>query len=1088
MAWKTPGVYFTEIDNTEYQNPAAEINTTVAIIGFAKKGPIGVPTEITTYNDYKSTFGTPIDGQYAGLALRNVLSAGGTVLFTRVADTTIASKSCIVLKNGKEATDGMLVINKTSDITTDMVGYELSSVYSGTLKTVSGEEKHIIVRTPAEGKLKLSKMFEQFQNSLTDTAGYDEFKVSKEIRTSSYRSFNISLSAEDTNGDEFSKEDYGPFFIKVPGNDSDGGAISNTKDRLDTIFSSMKTNAYQKFYLIGAYDNYSNKVYDPSGDENGDPDAATATSYVLGLGGEKNKKFQLVLTTKNSNGETSKVPMSVEFSGEADSSSDSYYITMEDIASALTKAFEAKNQNIYVKYCYTDVKDDESCPNVLSDLLTSNEASPFFLFVSMDEDIVSFDITPYIDSESKIDNKTLFVPVAQENHPYNSEILIDLVNNNDSDNKTTCFTTVTGTAGNYSLSNILLADGNSATANESATSASLLDNNSNYKCLFLAKKECVEQKEELEANIINVEHEEKTSSFKFVFNCGSEYKYKGSKVEITKTKFGSFLFEDETAENNLYLKTDNSYSIGSHLATFVGENGIDSSVKTKLIDGQICLFEEGNTIPGDFETNDTSISGYLPLSDLIGEVVSEETYTSNSYTLEDTCVISKEGSPALDASKQDMVIFTAREYGEGTTDIGMIIGTSTSPIDGTETHYIRTLVNGTVKEEWEDVSYEPSAENYFVNLINEEPENDGSSYVKVSVIKKDTSKTAIGINDTEFYTGDDDIPVYLGKPLSSESVNRLEANAKESEYEKYDYVVGNNGVPEDTTDLFVDAMDTLNSGLSNKDLYTWHILITPDNIGEEVQDAAINLVEFMEDAIYIADPPQGLSRDKVIKWHNGKYIRGSALQSNYACTYWPWCKLYDSTAGKYVWAMPSVVMAAQFCKTDNWYAPWYAPAGETCGLMSSVLDIEEYPNKNDRDQLYLDQNRINPFLKLKNGNILAFGEKTLQRKNSTLTKIHTRRMLIALKHDLRNAIKGFLFLPTMTENITKIRGIVTSIMEEVKVGGGVASYTVVCDETNNTTETLQQDILNIAVSCVPTGCIEQVEITFTLNKSAETVS
>ena len=56
-------------------------------------------------------------------------------------------------------------------------------------------------------------------------------------------------------------------------------------------------------------------------------------------------------------------------------------------------------------------------------------------------------------------------------------------------------------------------------------------------------------------------------------------------------------------------------------------------------------------------------------------------------------------------------------------------------------------------------------------------------------------------------------------------------------------------------------------------------------------------------------------------------------------------------------------------------------------------------------------------------------------------------------------------------------------MEQYKAGGGVASYTVICDGTNNTTETLQQDILNIAIACVPVGCIEQVEISFTLNKS-----
>jgi hypothetical protein len=56
-------------------------------------------------------------------------------------------------------------------------------------------------------------------------------------------------------------------------------------------------------------------------------------------------------------------------------------------------------------------------------------------------------------------------------------------------------------------------------------------------------------------------------------------------------------------------------------------------------------------------------------------------------------------------------------------------------------------------------------------------------------------------------------------------------------------------------------------------------------------------------------------------------------------------------------------------------------------------------------------------------------------------------------------------------------------MEEYKAGGAIDSYVV--DTSMNTTETLQQDILYIAISCVPVGCIEQVEITFTLNKSAE---
>ena len=92
-------------------------------------------------------------------------------------------------------------------------------------------------------------------------------------------------------------------------------------------------------------------------------------------------------------------------------------------------------------------------------------------------------------------------------------------------------------------------------------------------------------------------------------------------------------------------------------------------------------------------------------------------------------------------------------------------------------------------------------------------------------------------------------------------------------------------------------------------------------------------------------------------------------------------------------------------------------------------------------------------------------------------------MLIALKKELNSAIKGYIFQPTVAENINKIRNSVTTIMETYKNGGAVDSYNI--DTSMNTTETLQQDILYIAISCVPVGCIEQVEITFTLNKSAD---
>lgn len=1077
MAWKTPGVYFTEIDNTDYQNPTSTVATTVAIIGFAKKGPIGVPTEITSYNTYKNIFGSPIDGQFAGLAVKNVLSSGGTVLFTRIADASLASKSNVILKNGVEATDGKLVINRSIDITKDNTSeFEYSTVYAGTITSPQGVSKTLVLRTPKEGKLKTSYMLNQFNESLKPTYGYTEYKLKKEITTSSVRSFKLQYSGTDKEtGAQINNQEVGPFFVSVIGKDKGTGSPVNTVNNLKSIFSKsiLRTNAYQKLYIFG----------------NGKNGLESFENGKLGyrLPTEANLQLKFNLDIRNYKGVISSNYIAITCTPSSDDSDSGYYVTLETLANELNNALS--NYGIYVKLCYNVERDDEG------------HDRPYLLFValdtSLDTGIEEFDIYPDYDKDHNLKKDSMFVQVLADGFDYNEERDIDTYQHYEPGFigfKNYAYVDVDGSGFGklkYVVENKEEGQEGSFVPEESD------EDLTSFKGLFCAKLQCVPSMEH-DKNYVNIEYKETTNSILFKVNNNMEVK--NSKIEVLPTNFENYLLfnntidiMNSTSENSaevLKLKNDNNISISDskgYLVSFVGEEGLDEyNYKVAVIDGKITFFEPGNLIPGSLDGT-SPYKNYENISGLIGKVISEDEFEERMVA-GSKCVVEKIGSNEIDSSKQDMVIFTAREYGEGTSNIGVRVYTSTSPIDGIKTRYISTIVDGVVKETWEDISCDPAKPNFFVNLINEEPENDGSNYIKVSAVKNDTTTAEILLNDTSYYTGDTELPVYIGRPVNSKSINRNVVAATEDSYTEYDYSVGNNGIPEDSTDLFLDAMNTMESGLSNKDLYAWHILITPDNISEEVQDSAIALCEYMEDAIYIADPPQGLSRDKVVKWHNGKFARSSALTSNYACTYWPWCKVYDTTSGKYVWAMPSIVMAAQFCLTDKDHSPWYAPAGEMCGTLNSVSDIEEYPNKNDRDQMYLDQNRVNPILRYKNGNIVVFGEKTTQRKNSTLTKIHTRRMLISLKHQLRNALKGYIFLPTMTNNISKIRATVTAIMESVKVGGGITSYKVICDGTNNTTETLQQDILNVAISCVPTGCIEQVEISFTLNKSEESIS
>ena len=1007
MASKSPGIYYKEIDNTEYTNPAAEISTTVAIIGFAKKGPIGIPTEITNYKDFKSIFGTPISGTYAGLALRSVLSAGGSVLFVRVADETLASQSNVILKNGSAAKNGALVINCKTAIPAGSIindkTFTNGNVYVGKIiNTVTQAEKKVFLRSPAEGKFATSDILEQLNSQLTDTKAFSEFSFTTPT-ASGYKVLGIKKNDSET---------VGPYYINVSEKAS-GEVLATTI--AETIGNG--TNPYQVLEIKLS-------DYGVTSVEN-----SLSTAYIRNVSGSSKFKFYV-----NKGG----IKTLVNFKLSPDNNSE---ISLNDVAKQITTALTNLGTGLVCRY-----------------VIGENKAA--FVFFSTTYE--SFDILPYADTDGFIE-ENFFAPIYNEGDtiPEDYSAYIEL---GEETNLVVGEDKTAGTASSiFALTHALIAmTPAAAVASNKETQGSITFNSKSNSLIF-------EQASFVANSTVTVEN--------FSFN--------GMRDE--------FIFNNGTTEDSVstidgtFIAKQNETAIGSLARNIASEAGITGIVVEKNSAGQITISVKNSIEPPSIE----AVTGEeFSLFNIFGSLVTEDEFANNGYTSgSDFCIVQVNGAAKVADSTQDMLIFTAREYGSGTDTIGFEISTSTSPLDGSITKNLYVYVDGIKKESFEDISYDPEAKNYFVSLINEEPENGGSEYLTVTV-KRGLGKVGeVTVPNTATLT--DSGVVYLGTAISDASVSFDNSNASNvTDYAAYDYKIGNNGKPsaDGVVDLFLAAMDTETSGLSNKDLYSWHILITPDDgQNEEIQNAAIALCEFMEEAIYIADPPSGLSRDKVISWHNGAYLRSTPLQSTYCCTYWPWVKVYNAIESKYQYVMPSIVMAAQFCKVDNNYEPWYAPAGEVNGYCSTALDLEvntvdkRYPNKVDRDKLYLDQNRVNPFLKLKNGNILAYGEKTCQRKNSTLTKIHTRRMLIALKKDLASVIKGFIFQPTVSENISKISGNVTTVLERYKTGGGVASYNV--DTSMNTTETLQQDVLYIAIACVPVGCIEEVNITFTLNKA-----
>ena len=410
MAFKSPGIYFTEIDNAEYTNPAAEINTTVAIIGFAKKGPIGEPTEINSYSDFKSTFGTPITGTYAGLAVRSVLSAGGTVLFVRIADESLASKSNVILKNSSESTKGALIVNNKNAITVGQVingkTFKNGELYCSYVKDSSNDkEKRVMLRTPSVGRFTLSDLIEQFNKGLKEQFGFTEYTFKNPIE-SNYRVFGIKKGEEDSI--------VGPYFVGLTASES--GDLVATE--INNVIA-KGTNPYQilkpcQYYNItdGKIKLNTDSTYNSlkTKEENDIESAYLDGNVVHGT-------YRFYIKKENQN---DKIVIKVEIP------TSEVNITFKKIAELIDNVLVSKNIGIRCKLIYDKKYNDG---NSLGTDATSNLDSLSFLFFSTD--YVNFEILPFFEDTgtNKSYKKSLFMPVFK-NESEESIFAVESYNSN----------------------------------------------------------------------------------------------------------------------------------------------------------------------------------------------------------------------------------------------------------------------------------------------------------------------------------------------------------------------------------------------------------------------------------------------------------------------------------------------------------------------------------------------------------------------------------------------------------------------------------------------------------------------------------
>ena len=211
-----------------------------------------------------------------------------------------------------------------------------------------------------------------------------------------------------------------------------------------------------------------------------------------------------------------------------------------------------------------------------------------------------------------------------------------------------------------------------------------------------------------------------------------------------------------------------------------------------------------------------------------------------------------------------------------------------------------------------------------------------------------------------------------------------------------------------------------------------------------------------------------------------------SFTSSYASVYAQWLKVNDASTSDKCWVPASGYMTALMCASDTLQGPWYAAAGLNRGIVNGVLDCAVNPNQKQRGDLY--KICVNSVPKLANIGIVCWGIRTLSKKASAFDQNTCRRTFLFIEKAIKKLLRYYLFEPNNSYTQLSIYNEIEPYMESIRNQGGIYSYTVVCDSSNNTPEIVNNGNLAVDVSVAPTRTAEFIVLNMTANKYSQEVS
>ena len=275
------------------------------------------------------------------------------------------------------------------------------------------------------------------------------------------------------------------------------------------------------------------------------------------------------------------------------------------------------------------------------------------------------------------------------------------------------------------------------------------------------------------------------------------------------------------------------------------------------------------------------------------------------------------------------------------------------------------------------------------------------------------------------------------------------------------------------------------NAVSNPDDFDINLVSAPGVVRRHhsyVFDKIVDMVEAREDAFFIGDVV-GVSYNS----SNGNVTsdtitqaveQAGNLDSNYVGVYYPWVKTIDSRTNRLTSVPPSVLMPGIYAANDAVAAEWFAPAGLNRGGIVGAVSVLNRLTHAERDTLY--EGKVNPIAQFPGEGIVAFGQKTLQDKASALDRINVRRLLIRVKKFIASTSRYLVFEQNTSQTRGRFLNTVNPYLEGIQQRQGLYAFRVVMDETNNTPDVIDRNILAGQIFLQPTKTAEFIVLDFNI--------